>query len=240
MDKKEAKRLLKKIWHFIWEDNSIWSWIANVIIAFVLIKFVVYPLMGFALNTDYPVVAVVSSSMEHKAVPSCARSEYIEVLGKKVEKCAEYRHTICGNIYNEKKHFSLEEYWDACGSWYESNAAISKDKFSVFSFKDGFNKGDIMVLMGKDAKKIIAGDVIVFRSSRKDPIIHRVVKKTEKDGKVYFQTKGDNNEDSIKSGTLDETTIDESRVIGKAVLKIPLLGYIKIWFVEILKFIGFA
>ena len=94
MNKKEAKRLLKKIWHFIWEEDSIWSWIANVIIAFVLIKFIVYPLMGFALSTNYPVVAVVSSSMEHKTVSSCARNGYTEVLGKPVDKCAEYRYTI--------------------------------------------------------------------------------------------------------------------------------------------------
>ena len=61
----DYKKSLKKIWHFIWEDNSVWSWIANIAIAFILIKFIVYPGLGFALNTTHPVVAVVSGSMEH-------------------------------------------------------------------------------------------------------------------------------------------------------------------------------
>ena len=240
MNGKEIKKLLKKIWRFIWEDDSIWSWIANVILAFILIKFVVYPVMGFALNTNYPVVAVVSSSMEHRTVPSCIRSGYIDMLGKRIGNCAEYNYDICGNGYNEKKSFDINEYWDTCGKWYGLNTDISKDKFSGFSFKDGFNKGDIMVLMGKDAEKIAVGDVIVFKSDGKDPIIHRVVKKAMKDGKVYFQTKGDNNGDSIKTLALDETNLSQDVVIGKAILRVPLLGYIKIWFVDILKFVGFA
>src|SRR3989344_9274758 len=60
------KGAARKIWHFIWEDNSIWSWLANVVIAFVLIKFLVYPGLGLAFGTSHPVVAVVSGSMEHK------------------------------------------------------------------------------------------------------------------------------------------------------------------------------
>ena len=96
-----------------------------------------------------------------------------------------------------------------------------------------------MVLRGIEAEKISAGDVVVFFSSRKDPIIHRVVGKGEKDGKIYFHTKGDNNEDSIRSNALDETKVNEDAVIGKAVLRVPLLGYIKIWFVDILKALGF-
>lgn len=60
------KQAWKKIWHFIWEDNSIWSWLVNIILAFLLIKFIVYPGLGFALSTSHPIVAVVSTSMEHR------------------------------------------------------------------------------------------------------------------------------------------------------------------------------
>src|SRR3989338_5715499 len=60
------KKGWKKAWHFLWEDDSLLSWAANVIVAFVLIKFVVYPVLGLLLSTSYPVVAVVSGSMEHK------------------------------------------------------------------------------------------------------------------------------------------------------------------------------
>ncbi|MAH33592.1 signal peptidase I [archaeon] len=193
MTKKKTRKLLKKTWHFIWEEDSLWSWIVNVILAFILIKFIVYPGLGLLLSTSHPVVAVVSESMEH----------------------------------NEMK---FDGWWDKNNNWYIENS-ITKDQFEKFSLKNGFNKGDIMILAGKDAENIAIGDVIVFRSNRKDPIIHRVVKKTESGN---LQTKGDNNKDSIKNSLLDETDISEDRIIGKAVLKIPYLGYIKIGFVEIL------
>jgi len=200
LNKKNIRKILKKTWYFIWEDNSIWSWIVNIILAFVLIKFIVYPGLGFLLSTSHPVVAVVSSSMEHD--------------GK------------------------FDDWWEKNKDWYLQND-INKEEFETFSLKNGFNKGDIMILVGKDIENIKVGDVIVFRSARKDPIIHRIVKKAENGGAIYFQTKGDNNRDSIKSSQLDETHIDEQRIIGKASARIPLLGYIKIGFVEFLKFIGF-
>ena len=65
MKKGEFKRYLKKIWYFIWEDDSLLSWIVNIVLAFLLIKFLIYPGLGFALSTDYPIVAVISGSMEH-------------------------------------------------------------------------------------------------------------------------------------------------------------------------------
>jgi signal peptidase I len=200
MDKKGFKKLLKKTWYFIWEDNSIWSWIVNVILAFVLIKFIVYPGLGFLLTTSHPVVAVVSGSMEHDA--------------------------------------GFDRWWENNKDWYIEND-IDREEFETFSLKNGFNKGDIIFLVGKSAEDIEVGDVIVFNSNKNDPIIHRVVRKTE-DGGLHFQTKGDNNKKSIKNASLDETNIGEDIIIGKAALKVPLLGYIKIWFVEMLKYIGFA
>ena len=62
------KKKLKKLWWFIWHDNSIWSWIVNVILAFLIVKFLVYPGLGFLLGTTHPVVAVISDSMNHNSV----------------------------------------------------------------------------------------------------------------------------------------------------------------------------
>jgi len=195
----DFKRLIRKTWYFIWDDNSIWSWFANIILAFLLIKFIVYPGLGLLLTTSHPVVAVVSGSMEHD--------------GK------------------------FDAWWEKNKDWY-LDMGIGKEEFELFPLKNGFNKGDIMVLIGKDVKNIQIGDTIVFRSKRKDPIIHRVVKKTEEGNVIYFQTKGDNNKDSIKTDQLDETSITEDNIIGKAIFRIPLLGYIKIGFVQFLKLTG--
>ena len=62
---KDWRKILKRVWYFIWEEDSIWSWLVNIILAFVLIKYVVYPGLGFLLGTSHPIVAVVSGSMEH-------------------------------------------------------------------------------------------------------------------------------------------------------------------------------
>lgn len=197
---RNLKKEWKKIWHFIWEDNSIWSWIANIILAFVLIKYIVYPGLGFLLMTTHPVVAVVSESMEHD-----------------------------GNF---------ENWWGKSGKWY-AISGIEKDDFNDFPFASGFNKGDIMVLKGKNPNGIEIGDIIVFWSSRQDPIIHRVVKKWQEGNIYYFQTKGDNyrtNPVPIKSSFLDETRISHDMIVGNAVLRIPLLGYVKIWFVDLINF----
>ena len=61
--KKELKTKWSKFWYFIWEDDSVWSWIVNIGLAFLLIKFIVYPGLGLILATDFPVVAVVSGSI---------------------------------------------------------------------------------------------------------------------------------------------------------------------------------
>lgn len=192
MGKINYKKILKKTWYFIWEDNSIWSWIVNIILAFVLIKFIVYPGLGFLLSTSHPVVAVVSRSMEHNSM-------------------------------------NFDNWWESNQDWYLENDITKKD-FKEFYFKNGFNKGDIFVLRGKKCKDIKIGEIIVFKSARPDPIIHRVIKKWEDDN-CYLQTKGDNNPYSIKTQDLDETRINKDRLIGKALWRIPYLGYIKIGFV---------
>lgn len=189
----EFIKVLKKTWHFIWEDNSIWSWLVNIILAFIIIKYLVYPGLGLLLGTSYPIVAVVSTSMEHDS--------------------------------------SFDSWWESQKDFYE-DFNITKEEFTEFNFKNGFNKGDLMVLIGKAPEKLEVGDVLVYKAGKPDPIIHRAVLKDEKNGFYVFQTKGDHNTNQIRSLWLDETYIHESAVVGKAVVRIPLLGWVKILFVE--------
>ncbi len=194
------KKTLNKIWHFIWDEDSIWSWLANIVLAFILIKFVVYPALGFALGTQFPIVAVVSGSMEHKTAfetwwnTECCTTQQCNTKNKHEE------------IY--KKH------------------EILKEKFVTFPFTSGFNKGDIMILRGANEAK--QGDVIVFLAEgRNDPIIHRLVRINNN----KYTTLGDNNCGSIADF---EKNIPTDKVIGKAYIKIPLLGWLKIFFVDLL------
>ncbi len=183
--------LLKKTWHFIWEEDSLASWIVNVILAFVLIKFVVYPGLGFMLGTSHPIVAVVSGSMEHN-----------------------------GNF---------DEWWPSQSQFY-SPYGITKSNFEKFSFRNGFNTGDIMILLGADFNEIKQGDVVVFMGARPDPIIHRVIVANSN----TLQTKGDHN----TASNPDETNIRQEQIIGKAWLRVPWLGWVKIAFVKTLQLIG--
>ncbi len=180
----------KKIWRFIWHDDSLLSWIVNVILAFILVKFIVYPGLGLALQTTHPVVAVVSGSMEH----------------------------------NE----DFEEWWQNAETCYgEFN--INKESFQNYIMRNGFNKGDIMFLRGTD--KIDKGDIIVFRGNSNNPIIHRVVDMKNE----LYQTKGDNYETNCESyGALGETKIERKNIIGKAFLRLPYLGWIKIGFTDLI------
>jgi len=190
----EKQNFWRKLWWFIWEDNSVWSWLVNILLAFIIIKFIVYPLLGVALGTAFPIVAVVSGSMEHDG--------------------------------------SFDDWWESgCNANEQADIyaqhGITKEQFQDFRFPNGFNKGDIMVLYRPE--DIQPGDVVVFGvQGMADPIIHRVV-----DTNGVLTTKGDHN--CASAGF--EQDIPQEALVGKAVLRIPLLGWIKIAAVEGLKII---
>lgn len=193
--------VLKQIWRFIWDEDNIWSWLANIVLAFLLIKFIVYPGLGYVLETPYPIVAVVSGSMEHEQrtfndwwqTPCCTNQQCT----------TKNQHE---DIY--KKH------------------DITKENFVTYPYTSGFNKGDIMILRG--ANNIKQGNVIVFLAEgRNDPVIHRLIKTTSNS----YTTLGDNNCGSIADF---EKNIQQEKIIGKAFIRVPLLGWLKIFFVDLL------
>lgn len=186
----KLKDQIKRFWKFLGED-SLASWIANVVLSFIVIYFVVYPGLGFVLSTSLPVVAVVSGSMEHRG-------------------------------------YSFNDWWDNNLKDYD-RFNIKKEDFSQFRFRNGFNKGDIMVIYGVEPKNIKVGDVVVYRSSSSsNPIIHRIVSIENANEDYSFTTKGDNNQ------AADQNIVSANQIedTGKAVIRIPYLGWIKIIFTE--------
>lgn len=223
------KEGLKKIWDFIWNDDSAASWIANIILAFLIIRFILYPLLGVVLGTSFPIVAVISESMEHGLSPICIETDE---KGMCIE-YSEIEFKICDKTLTEFRE-SFDNYWQVCGEWYEEND-ISKEQFDSFPFRDGFDKGDIIILWR--ANDLEVGDILVFQGNKPQPIIHRVVDIFEEEGEVFYQTKGDHNPTSI-SGGYGEKKISKDRIYGKGVLRVPYFGWIKILFVDFVKLFG--
>ena len=91
----------------------------------------------------------------------------------------------------EKGNLNLNEYWELCGEFYETNLNISQETFSEFKYKNGLNIGDVMILYGKDPAKIEVGEVLVFVPGNrnffttKGPVIPRGVKKWEDEEGKY-------------------------------------------------------
>lgn len=212
MKKKEFVEYLKKFWNYIWHDESLGSYILNFAVAFIVIKFMFFPIIGFALNNDYPIVAIVSGSMEHKVVSNRVCNIHIADI--------------------KSMRLNYDEWWNYCGNYYETNYNLTKEVFYEFEYKNGLNIGDVMVLYGKDPKKIEVGEVLIFIPQdrnffeTKGPVIHRVVEKwSDENNKIHFRTKGDHNPQSIQNF---ENDITEDNVIGVSIARIPFIGYAKI------------
>lgn len=77
----------------------------------------------------------------------------------------------------------------------------------------------------KRTNSLQVGDVVVFDGGMSDPIIHRAILLAND----TVSTKGDHN----CASAAFERDISSDRLIGKAILRIPFLGWIKIGFVEL-------
>lgn len=223
MDFKKPIENIKKFWNWVWNSDSILSWIVALVFIYVFVKFIFFPGLSLIMGTSLPLAGVESSSMSHQII----KDDY-------------NRLNLCGNIYSKDEYINFGEYWAECGNWYE-NKGINKKEFSDFPLKNGFNKGDIIVVWGRFKPEV--GDVVIFKpnevSKAPRPIIHRIVEIKNINNEKVIETKGDHNEKQLEKGNniynTDETKIYENQLIGKAIFKIPYLGWIKIWFVDFLK-----
>ena len=62
----DIREKLKKVWNFLVNDDSWASFLADLIIIIIFAKFILYPVIGMTLGTSFPLVAVVSGSMDHQ------------------------------------------------------------------------------------------------------------------------------------------------------------------------------
>ncbi len=139
-----------------------------------------------------------------------------------VESCSMYHQGDLFGSYNNwfERHESKYNEFD-----------ITQNEFKSFNMKKGFNKGDILFIIGAKPEKIKIGNIIIFNAGTQNPIIHRVIdiREDSETGKLIFSTIGDNNYGQLSV----EKNISEDQVVGKATLRIaPLIGWGKLIFFE--------
>lgn len=61
-----SKQTWKKIWHFLWHSNSIWSILVDIVLIFLILKFILLPGFGLIVGSPVPLVIVESGSMTHE------------------------------------------------------------------------------------------------------------------------------------------------------------------------------
>ncbi|MFT4312830.1 MAG: signal peptidase I [Candidatus Woesearchaeota archaeon] len=218
---------IKDFWKFLAYDNSPWSMVLIVVIAFFTIVFIIFPALSFILQTPLPLVAVVSGSMEHRGVEPCITN----VNGICVNR-ADRPLRMCGQTVGQR-HFTREGFWDVCGSWYEEHVNITFNDFIQFPFSHGFNTGDAMVIRGQEPEDLQVGSVIIFISDTQKPIIHRIVALNMTDEGLYITTKGDHNERPQAGFPDNEVNISYEQYVGTAIFRVPYVAYVRLW-VEVL------
>lgn len=124
------------------------------------------------------------------------------------------------SMHHEEKGF--EQSFDS-STVYQNNGITLEDTEN-WDFQKGLEKGDVIFIV--KTKNIEVGDVIIFEGGATYPIIHRVV-----DDEEPYATKGDNYKtNSYQLPT--EKSITEEQVYGKAIFKIPAIGWIKLIFFD--------
>jgi len=176
----EIKKNLKSFHAFLKEDS--WpSFIVGLLIALIVIKFVIFPVLTLITGSPLPLVIVESCSMYHQF---------------------DLDQIVQNKIY--------------------SDYGLSNENTSNWVLKNGFTKGDIIIVLGP--KNLKVGDVIIFNAGQTNPIIHRIVNIQNE----TYSTKGDNNFGQLNV----EKSISKDQIVGKAVFKIPAIGWIKLIFFD--------
>lgn len=183
--------------------------------------------ISFILNTSSPISAIVSCSM----LPSFERGDMIILQGVPPSEIKAPEAAVDSSMLDAV----LNSTHVPCGS-----TAFGLDYLcaSCIRLKPGQATQEIYVkcarglaVSGRPVNENLTNDVIVYTprpslSSFKGDIIHRVFAKLTDGNRTVFLTKGDNNDyfDSSMFGAVPQETVK-----GKVLLRIPYLGYLKLF-----------
>lgn len=94
------------------------------------------------------------------------------------------------------------------------------------SMTPNINIGDIAIIQKCTPNDIEVGDVIEYKMPD-FTVVHRVMEVKQENGRFYFKTKGDNNDQP------DKNLVDEDQLIGKCLFRVRYLGYPAIWLTKV-------
>jgi len=135
------------------------------------------------------------------------------LLGTKLPVVAVVSDSMTHDVLTPLRHYQF----------LEENLGYNKTEVDAWPLKNGFLRGDALIVQGVPKESLKVGDVIVYDiSGQSTPIVHRIVKFDSDE----IITKGDHN-----------PSFDPWRpkqIHGKAVFVIPLLGWPKLLLTQIL------
>lgn len=98
-----------------------------------------------------------------------------------------------------------------------------------YSMVPTFSRGAVVISINikqDDLHKLKKGDILHYKAKNGD-VIHRIIDiKENEEGKLIFQTQGDNN------NAPDENWVEPEQILGYIKWYIPYLGYPSVWFGE--------
>lgn len=138
-----------------------------------------------------------------------------------------------GYLSEARKNKKVRDEEDTRGAFITSIAAIilvwfAAGVFSIYpsvivsgSMYPAIKVGDMILIKRTDPAYISTGDIIQFEMD-KVRVVHRVIEIVEKDGKLFFITKGDNNK------TIDSDPVLPEQIRGSVIKILPKLGWASI------------
>ena len=198
--------------------------IIYLVCAFVF-AFAIYQIFAIGLQTASPIVIVVSESME----PTLYRGDVVFIKGENAVGIKAQEVILNQNLSGKNvSEFLKSDFADSS----DSQVGLAVDGVEID---------------GKKTKLNTEGDIVVYYSTINGAqIIHRAVLKIKANDGVFFLTKGDNKQtnwsiDQEKTclkfpdgkqacyGPITEFPINSKDIQGKSVLKIPIIGCVKVW-----------
>ena len=207
---------------------------------------------GFLLGTSAPLDAVVSCSM----LPNLDRGDMMVMRGGEAaatEVAVEADKWNAQSLEQEQLVCWLCEregpggkYTEPCTGRIENGAFREVDQSgNLIRYECGvcekrsYSTGEVrqvpctkaIVVGGQRITENLQNDIIVYSPAPSDVFkgetIHRVYAKVKVDGSIYYLTRGDNNEQlDLQYGN---SPIPPERVVGKALFRVPYLGYLKLF-----------